>query len=358
MTASRDDENATALQTARTGVVPEPDELEAAVRASRLSVVLFDVERARLIAISRRAERDLDLIDVDFETFDLVGSSSNPEGVRELLTWIQRGTAKEWTWRSRLHSPDGAIYYADAVVRAVPGALSRPQRCIAFYPSAPAPGTEHNIVESFGDLTVGSIGADGHVECVRSVAPELGFAARRVSPAARPLELHGEDAIRIEKATRLILEDDICVSTVARVRDTAGPWRGVRVTLEQSIDVADDPDHAVLPPPHAPHQLAQQRVIELERYLRRIARAVEAAGSTPASVVPDASSVPGLEDLSARQWEVVTRLFRVERVATIARDMFLSQSTVRNHLASTYRRLGVRSQAELLEKLHAATQRR
>jgi DNA-binding CsgD family transcriptional regulator len=358
VTASRGDENATALHSARTGLVPEPDALETAVRASLLSVVLFDVERARLIAISPRAERDLDLIDVDFDTFDLVKSSSNPEGVRELLTWIQRGTAKEWTWRSRLRSPDGAIYFADAVVRAVGGTLSRPRRCIAFYPSAPAPGTEHNIVESFGDLTVGSVGADGHIECVRSVAPGLEFAPRRVSPTARPLELHGDDAIRIEKATRLILEDAICVSTVARVRDAAGPWRGVRVTLEQTVDGAEDPDDPLLPPAHEQHQFAQQRIIELERYLRRIARAVEAAGYTPASVVPDASSVPGLEDLSARQWEVVTRLFRGERVATIARDMFLSQSTVRNHLASIYRRLGVRSQAELLEKLHAATAHR
>ena len=196
---------------------------------------------------------------------------------------------------------------------------------------------------------MGSFGADGRIE--------LGFARRRVSSSARPLELHGEDAIRIEKATRLILEDDICVSTVARVRDDAGPWRGVRVTLEQSTDAAEDADDA-LPPPPEQHQVAQHRIIELERYLRRIARTVEAAGFTPAIVVPDASTVPGLEDLSARQWEVVTRLFRGERVATIARDMFLSQSTVRNHLASIYRRLGVRSQAELLEKLRAATPRR
>ena len=42
---------------------------------------------------------------------------------------------------------------------------------------------------------------------------------------------------------------------------------------------------------------------------------------------------------------------RGERVPTIARDLFLSQSTVRNHLSAIYRRVGVHSQAELVARL-------
>ena len=37
----------------------------------------------------------------------------------------------------------------------------------------------------------------------------------------------------------------------------------------------------------------------------------------------------------------------------IAQELFLSQSTVRNHLTSVYRKLGVRSQQELLSVLRA-----
>jgi len=335
----------------------EPDALEEVVRASRLSVVLFDVERPRIIAVSEPAERLLGLIGVDYETFDLVESATDPDGVRELLAWIRRGTATEWTWRSRLNSPDGATYYADAVIRAIPGTPAHSRRCLAFYPSPPSPGSrDEPIVESFGDLTVGAVGADGHIECVRSVAPELGFAPRRLSSAAPPIEVHGDDTIRIEKAARQILEDDMRVSTIARVRAASGPWRAVRITLEQAVDGERGPDGPRRRPKISDPQVAQDRVIELERSLRQIAREVESAGFGSGAILPDASSVPGLEDLSARQWDVVTRLLRGERVPTIARAMFLSQSTVRNYLWKTYRKFGVRSQAELLEKLRAATQ--
>ena len=54
---------------------------------------------------------------------------------------------------------------------------------------------------------------------------------------------------------------------------------------------------------------------------------------------------------STRQWEILTRLIRGERVKDIAKDLFLSTSTVRNHLTAIYRKFGVRSQAELLATL-------
>ena len=60
---------------------------------------------------------------------------------------------------------------------------------------------------------------------------------------------------------------------------------------------------------------------------------------------------PALRGLSTRQGEVLRRLLRGERVPNIARELFVSQSTVRNHLSAIYRRLGVHSQTELLAHL-------
>jgi DNA-binding NarL/FixJ family response regulator len=40
-----------------------------------------------------------------------------------------------------------------------------------------------------------------------------------------------------------------------------------------------------------------------------------------------------------------------QRVPWIAADLFVSQSTVRDHLSSIFRKLGVRSQAELIRRL-------
>jgi DNA-binding NarL/FixJ family response regulator len=55
--------------------------------------------------------------------------------------------------------------------------------------------------------------------------------------------------------------------------------------------------------------------------------------------------------LSAREIEVVTRLVAGDRVPTIARALFLSQSTVRNQLSSVFTKTGVHSQQELLDRL-------
>jgi PAS domain S-box-containing protein len=55
-------------------------------------------------------------------------------------------------------------------------------------------------------------------------------------------------------------------------------------------------------------------------------------------------------NFSTRQWEILTRLVRGERVEEIAADLYLSPSTVRNHLAAIYKKFGVHSQTQLLAK--------
>jgi DNA-binding NarL/FixJ family response regulator len=91
------------------------------------------------------------------------------------------------------------------------------------------------------------------------------------------------------------------------------------------------------------------RSTELEQRLWRIALEVQAAGVLDA--MHEVPSVPAVHDLSSRQWEVLARLQRGERVPGIAREMYVSQSTVRNHLAAIFRKTGVNSQADLLALL-------
>jgi DNA-binding NarL/FixJ family response regulator len=112
---------------------------------------------------------------------------------------------------------------------------------------------------------------------------------------------------------------------------------------------------AVVPPDDtiAPElTVATERVTELEARLRAIGREIEASGIVRlgTGVQPLARS-PGLEDLTSRQVEIVSRLMRGERVPTIARVLHLSQKTVRTHLSNVFRKVGVRSQSELLEIL-------
>jgi DNA-binding NarL/FixJ family response regulator len=96
------------------------------------------------------------------------------------------------------------------------------------------------------------------------------------------------------------------------------------------------------------HDDARTRL--LESALHRIAQELQrvdlpgAADSTP----------PPLIGLRPREQEVVRLLLQHLRVPAIARRLGISQQTVRNHLKSVFRRTGVRSQQELLDRIALA----
>lgn len=96
-------------------------------------------------------------------------------------------------------------------------------------------------------------------------------------------------------------------------------------------------------------------MVELELRLRHIRAEVRAAGLLgDIESMPRTEELPQLPQLTSRQWEILVRLLRGDRcppVSTIARDLFVGQNTVRNHLSATFRLFGVHSQAELLALL-------
>jgi DNA-binding CsgD family transcriptional regulator/PAS domain-containing protein len=110
---------------------------------------------------------------------------------------------------------------------------------------------------------------------------------------------------------------------------------------------------ALVGPPRAS---LSDRVEELELRLRRIGSEVRAAGVLDTvQGLPAPSEFPQLAELTTRQWEILSRLLRGERVPGIARALYVSPSTVRNHLSSIFAKFGVHSQAELIELLRTET---
>jgi DNA-binding NarL/FixJ family response regulator len=73
-------------------------------------------------------------------------------------------------------------------------------------------------------------------------------------------------------------------------------------------------------------------------------RAEKTAGLSLARIGDAASLTP-------RQWEVLRLISAGQRVPTVAKELYISQSTVRNHLAAIFERFGVHSQADLLARL-------
>jgi DNA-binding CsgD family transcriptional regulator len=94
------------------------------------------------------------------------------------------------------------------------------------------------------------------------------------------------------------------------------------------------------------------RVAQLEHRLWRIASEVQASGIFDSlGTFPDPERFPQLSSLTTRQWEVLSRLLRGERAPAIAKDLFVSPSTIRNNLSEIFRIFDVHSQSELLNLL-------
>ena len=126
----------------------------------------------------------------------------------------------------------------------------------------------------------------------------------------------------------------------ALVLNGGGRARALRPWAGDGRARAEDPD-------------GNARTRRLERAVHRIARDLEEAGIIgalrPALLAPGATD--DLSNLSPREWDVLRRLIGNQRVATIARSLSISPHTVRNHLKSVFRKFGVRSQTELLERV-------
>jgi DNA-binding CsgD family transcriptional regulator len=148
-------------------------------------------------------------------------------------------------------------------------------------------------------------------------------------------------------------------TTCLRVRDSDGGWTLARLALSPLCN-HNPARFAVVfwsVPCRENPESPDDRASRLEDHLWRIAMELEAAGiSDPVRGGPDWSADSPLSGLSRRQVEILRRLTRGERVSAIARELFISQSTVRNHLSAIYRRVGVHSQSELLARLMPANE--
>jgi PAS domain S-box-containing protein len=95
---------------------------------------------------------------------------------------------------------------------------------------------------------------------------------------------------------------------------------------------------------------------ELEDTMRRISDELGRIGVGSTGTVADPiPQHPDLDLLSRRERDVVTHLLQGHRVVSIAELLGVSEHTVRNHLKSIFRKLGVHSQAELVDRLHSTS---
>ena len=89
--------------------------------------------------------------------------------------------------------------------------------------------------------------------------------------------------------------------------------------------------------------------------LERIALELQTIGLSSEMIAPPMVPLdhPDLALLTEREREILVHLMAGQRVPAIAAELHISQHTVRNHLKSIYRKLGVGNQSELIERVRS-----
>jgi PAS domain S-box-containing protein len=203
-------------------------------------------------------------------------------------------------------------------------------------------------VQTEGLWLFGTVGPGWRVRCVSKTAQEvLGITS------GDPIMsfVHPEDVPHLF----LLLSNAAAEVTQAparlRLRQLDGSWL-LCTTLVAGLADSPLPSFAFIAhPAGAQSTVAGTRTRELEDCLRAIVRQAETTGVLEPERLPDGVPRDDLTCLSQREREIVQLLLAGERVPAIAQELFLAQSTVRNHLSTVLGKCDVRSQQELVRKL-------
>lgn len=214
-----------------------------------------------------------------------------------------------------------------------------------------------------GNVVLGTVDSYWRIDRIsQDVTPLLGLTPEQCTGQPVLGVIHPSDVpaflAAVEHARRGVRAVRLTLRLNARSRD----WTEVTVVLA-TIAPGDPPplafalirDDAAADPPGPGDS---SREMQLEAHMLRIADELHAAGLIPRlQQLPALNDEPQLGKLTSREWAVLTRLLDGQRVSAIAADLYVSQSTVRNHLSSIYAKLGVHSQVDLIRLIRRGTKR-
>jgi PAS domain S-box-containing protein len=327
------------------------------IRESPFPLFLVRLSDGALVEVSPALEkwagRDrselIGMITLDFVT--------DPESARRSMTLLASGVIDAYTRMSEYRRPDGSLLGFEVRFAAYVDEMPRRSAVAMILASSdqPTPETLEMPGPPASLLALGTVDGQWRIDRITSdITDLLGH------PAAALLGRSAFDLIHPEDVSSLLLlaahSGERPGGTGGRIRflTAAGDWMVCRLVVQPLAGPAPLAfAFAVAAIPSAP-AADQGRTRELEEHLRRIAREVASSGVAAwSNAVPTAREVPELSRLSSREYEIVVRLASGDRIPTIARSLFLSESTVRNHLTSVYRKFGVHSQTDLISRLHS-----
>ncbi len=218
---------------------------------------------------------------------------------------------------------------------------------------------EPGLQQPLGEFVLGTVDSDWRVDRISSdVGDLLGFEPDEVRGSPMLGAVHPSDAPSLLASISHAYQAQRAVCVPVRLRNRSGNWLRVSAVLA-ALSGTDPPPLGfalMRPTTEAASKGSASRAGELEQHMLRIADELRAAGIiSRLDRLPDRARVPELSRLTAREWEIVTRLLDGERVPAIARELFVSQSTIRSNLSSIFAKVGVHSQPELIHRLRSET---
>lgn len=202
-------------------------------------------------------------------------------------------------------------------------------------------------------VVVGLLDAKWRVQSVSTeVVGLLGYEPAECTGVYAFKAVHPEDSptlmVRLRRATKSQRAERFGL----RLWHKKDGWSAIRVTLAPLAPRDPFPlGFVVTSAQPASEDDLESRVAALELRLHHIAAEVKGARIGPGDASVPRGIPTSSRELSTRQQEILRRLASGQRVTTISKELGVSASTVRNHLSQIFRKLGVRSQAELLESL-------
>jgi DNA-binding CsgD family transcriptional regulator len=329
-------------------------ELSRAIRQLELPIALIELDNFSVLAVSNAALKLLGMpasAIVGRPVIDLIGSEERADALA-VHEAIRAGHINFYRASRRLGATEESRSLSTVWVRAIQFGERRVTLVELVDGNRPR---ESPLVEHLGreplHLVVGAMDAGWVVTSVSdNITSVLGIHADEL--VGRPLVSADE-----QRALAKFFDADrrghaeSSVSLRIRLKDAAGAFKPLRCMLT-SLAGTTDRLFILIADSELPDTDAVTRASQLEQHLWRIAAEIEASGILQQiGDIPDMARFPQMEALTVRQWEVLGRLMRGERVSQIAAALFVSDSTVRNHLSAIFERFGVHSQAELLALL-------
>jgi DNA-binding CsgD family transcriptional regulator len=318
------------------------------IRKSSLPVLLLEIPGEKILAASRAAQELLgtDGESVEGRSFEDF-TADEPSGALDL---ILAGRLQGYETSRQLRADDEGSIPARVWVRAFDDDIP-PRRVLAIISTDAMSTPTHVPMFAEGELppVIGTANENLLVDRISSdVEKSLGD---------RPEDVLGKSLLSLVSAEHMpkwLLA--IAQATSARGGVTlnihARPSDGRPLLCDAFLlAMLPVPSCAFVLMPRRPGSetgAGRQGVVEQLSRLSRGARAVSLSADLATS---DQHRVPGIEQLSPRELDIVRRLLAGDRVPAIAKALFLSQSTIRNHLAHVYRKLGVDSQQGLIDLL-------